>query len=122
VRLLLDTHALVWWDTGALPAPVTRRIQRASEVFVSAATAWEIAIKVALGRLRMTSSVAEVAAAYGFRELPVTFAHAHRVLGLPPVHRDPFDRLLVAQAGVEELTLLSRDRALAEYGVTVVWS
>jgi PIN domain nuclease of toxin-antitoxin system len=122
VRLLLDTHALVWWDTGELAGPVVRRIQRASEVFVSAATAWEIAIKAGLGRLRMTRGIAEVAAAYGFRELPVTFAHAHRVLALPPIHRDPFDRLLVAQAAVEELSLVSRDRALAGYGVEVVWS
>jgi len=122
MRLLLDTHALVWWDTGTLPATVVRRIQRASEVFVSAATAWEIAIKASLGRLRMTSSVAEVAASYGFRELPVTFAHAHRVLALPTLHRDPFDRLLVAQAMTEELTVVSRDRALAGYGVSLVWS
>ena len=122
MRLLLDTHALIFWDTGALPSTVVRRIQRASEVFVSAATAWEIAIKASLGRLRMTSSVAEVAASYGFRELPVSFAHAHRVSALPPIHRDPFDRLLVAQAMTEELTLVSRDRALAGYGVSVVWS
>lgn len=122
MRLLLDTHVLVWWDTGALPPAVSRRIQRASEVFVSAATAWEIAIKAGLGRLRMTSSVAAVAAAYGFRELPVTFVHADGVLSLPPIHRDPFDRLLVAQAMAEELTLVSRDRRLAEYGVRMAWS
>jgi PIN domain nuclease of toxin-antitoxin system len=122
LRLLLDTHALIWWDAGTLPVSVNRRIQRASEVFVSAATAWEIAIKAGLGRLRMTSSVAKVAAAYGFRELPVTFAHAHHLLTLPPVHRDPFDRLLVAQAATEGLTLVSKDGALASYGVTVVWS
>jgi PIN domain nuclease of toxin-antitoxin system len=121
MRLLLDTHALIWWDAGTLPASVTRRIQRASEVFVSAATAWEVAIKAGLGRLRMTSSVAAVAAAYGFRELAVTFAHAHRLLELPPVHRDPFDRLLVAQAAVEDLALVSKDRALLAYGITVVW-
>jgi PIN domain nuclease of toxin-antitoxin system len=122
LRLLLDTHALVWWDTGALTAAVVRRIQRASEVFVSVASAWEIAIKAGLGRLRMRGSVVDVVSAYGFRELPVTFAHAHQVLALPRLHRDPFDRLLVAQAMMEELTLVSRDRALSGYGISVVWS
>jgi len=74
-----------------------------------------------LGRVRLTTSIAEVASAYGFRELPVNFAHADRVRALRPIHEDPFDRLLVAQAFTEDLALVTRDRAFGRYGVKVVW-
>ncbi|MFL5494380.1 MAG: type II toxin-antitoxin system VapC family toxin [Gemmatimonadales bacterium] len=121
MRLLLDTHVLIWWDEGRRLAPEARRaIRDAEEVFVSAATAWEIAIKVALGRLRPSRSVQEAAADSGFMELPVTFRHASRVGTLAPHHRDPFDRLLVAQADVEGLTVVTRDPAFEPYGVEVL--
>ncbi|MGH7517300.1 MAG: type II toxin-antitoxin system VapC family toxin [Gemmatimonadales bacterium] len=121
MNLLLDTHVLIWWDEGQrLSAPARRAIREADEVYVSAASAWEVAIKIALGRLRPTRTVEQAAADSGFLELPVTFRHATRVASLPPVHRDPFDRLLVAQAAEEGLTLVSRDRALERYGVSVV--
>jgi len=118
VRLLLDTHVLIWWDEGRrLSAEARRAIHDADEVFVSAASAWEVAIKVALGRLRPTRTVGDAAADSGFVELPVTFQHATRVASLPLHHRDPFDRLLAAQAEVEGLTLVTRDPAFEPYGV-----
>jgi PIN domain nuclease of toxin-antitoxin system len=118
VRLLLDTHVLIWWDEGRrLSRDACRAIREAPEVFVSAASAWEVAIKVALGRLRPTRTVEEAAGESGFVELPVTFRHAARIAVLPLHHRDPFDRLLVAQADVEGLTLVTRDPAFEPYGV-----
>jgi PIN domain nuclease of toxin-antitoxin system len=121
VRLLLDTHVLIWWDEGRRLAPEARRgIEQAEEVFVSAASAWEISIKVALGRLRPSRTVEEAASDSGFAELPVTFRHASRVATLAPHHRDPFDRLLVAQAEVESLTLVTRDLAFEPYGIEVL--
>ena len=121
MSLLLDTHAIVWWDNGKLPKRVVARIQRANEVFVSAATAWEIAIKSALGKIRVRGQMADVLADYGFRELPISIAHADAVRMLPNLHRDPFDRMLVAQASVEGLAIVSNDELLASYPVKVVW-
>jgi PIN domain nuclease of toxin-antitoxin system len=121
VNLLLDTHVLIWWDEGRrIAAEARRAIAEADLVYVSAATAWEVAIKTGLGRLRPTRTVAEAASESGFLELPVTFSHAERVTGLPPHHHDPFDRMLVAQAAVEELTLVTRDPVFARYGVALI--
>ena len=121
MRLLLDTHVLIWWDEGQRLSPTARRaIREAQEVFVSAASAWEVAIKIALGRLRPTRTVEEAAGESGFMELPVTFRHAVRTAALPFHHRDPFDRLLVAQAEVEGLTLVTRDAAFEPYGIEVL--
>ena len=118
MRVLLDTHLLLW----ALGAPLklnveTRKIVDTSEVYVSAATLWEISIKVALGKLK--ADVNEVLAAVptaGLRLLPITGEHAARVARLPPHHKDPFDRMLVAQAVTEPMILLTNDKALAPYG------
>jgi PIN domain nuclease of toxin-antitoxin system len=121
LRLLLDTHALLWWDAGSLPAPAVRIVKRAEEVFVSAATAWEIAIKASLGKIRASATVTKVARAYGFRELAIAFSHAEHVRTLLPIHRDPFDRMLIAQAAVEGLTILTDDRAFSKYGASVAW-
>ncbi len=124
MRVLLDTHLLLWalGTPSKLPAAARKLINDAN-VYVSAASIWEISIKVALGKL--SADPREVLAALepaGFLELPVTGAHAARVVNLPPVHRDPFDRLLIAQALVEPMRLLTNDAALAHYGdiVTVV--
>lgn len=124
LRLLLDTHLLLWSlaQPDRLPARA-RRLIAGEDVFVSAASIWEISIKTALGKL--SADPAEVVAALApakFSELAVTTAHAARVAQLPPLHRDPFDRLLVAQALTEPMRLLTNDRALAAYGdiVTVV--
>lgn len=120
--ILLDTHTFLWWDEAKLPATVIKRIQAADEVYVSAASAWEIAIKAALGKIVVRASLAEAIKDYGFRALPFTLEHGDEVRTLPPHHRDPFDRMLVAQARLEGLTLVSRDPAFAAYGVAVVWS
>jgi PIN domain nuclease of toxin-antitoxin system len=121
VNLLLDTHVLIWWDEGRRLATEARRaIADADAVYVSAATAWEVAIKTGLGRLRPTRTVEQAAEESGFLQLPVTFRHAERVGALPPHHRDPFDRMLIAQAGVEELTLVTRDTVFARYAVEVI--
>ena len=121
MRLLLDTHVLIWWDEGAgMSEAAVDAIRSADQVYVSAVTGWEIAIKAALGRLQTSRSTASAVAESGFEELPVRMAHAEVVGGLPHHHRDPFDRMLVAQAIAESLTLVTRDRALKQYGVKVL--
>jgi PIN domain nuclease of toxin-antitoxin system len=121
LNLLLDTHVLIWWDEGKrLSAEARRAIRDADEVYVSAASAWEIAIKTALGRLRPTRTVAQATSESGFAELPVTFLHAQRVAELEAYHRDPFDRMLVAQAQAEQLILVTRDQVFRRYEVEVI--
>ena len=118
MNLLLDTHVLIWWDEGRrLSGAARRAIEAADSVYVSAASAWEVAIKIGLGRLRPARTVEEAADESGFLELPITFHHSQRVSGLPAHHRDPFDRLLVAQAEVEGLTLVTRDPVFERYAV-----
>ena len=118
MRLLLDTHVLIWWDEGArLSTKVTHAIREADQVYVSAATGWEVAIKASLGKLTPERRVADAVAESGFEELPIRLAHTEGVQGLPWHHRDPFDRLLVAQAVSERLTLVTRDRIFSKYGV-----
>ena len=123
MKLLLDTHAVLWWQTDdrRLPKPARSAIATADIVWVSAASGLEVAIKSALGRLRLTEPFAVTTAADDFTELPVTLAHAARLGALPAHHTDPFDRLLVAQALVEGATLVTKDEALSAYGVTVLW-
>lgn len=122
MNLLLDTHALLWWLGGDPVSPDARdRIaDPATLVVVSAASAWEIAIKRAMGKLRLDGSVAVLVAGAAFTPLPVSFAHAERAGALPPHHRDPFDRLLVAQAQLEGLALVTRDERMDAYDVPVV--
>lgn len=127
MRLLLDTHALLWWllDDPELPAPPRRAIERADVVFVSAASVWEIAIKQRLGKLpALGVAVAELPGLIRdsrFVPLPVDERHAAAVGSLPLHHRDPFDHLLIAQALIEQLTLVSRDRQFEAYGVKLRW-
>jgi PIN domain nuclease of toxin-antitoxin system len=121
VNLLLDTHVLIWWDEGRkLAVDARRAIAEAEAVYVSAASAWEVAIKIGLGRLRPTRTVEQAAQESGFLELPVTFRHAERMAFLPAHHRDPFDRLLIAQADLEELTLVTRDPVFGRYRVKTI--
>jgi PIN domain nuclease of toxin-antitoxin system len=121
MNLLLDTHVLIWWDEGRRLEPDARRaIEAADTVYVSAASAWEVAIKIGLGRLRPIRTVEQAASESGFLELPVTFPHAERVAALPAHHRDPFDRLLIAQAETEELTLVTRDPVFRRYAVETI--
>ena len=118
MRLLLDTHAFLWWraDSDQLGAVVREALlDDTNDIFVSAAVAWEIVIKRALGRLEFSGSVARAIEEEGFIELPITSAHTDEVAALPTHHRDPFDRLLVAQARLESMTLATRDAAIRTY-------
>lgn len=123
MRLLLDTHVLLWWlsDDARLGAAARARIANpANIVFVSAATIWEAVIKQALGKLAVDGDLAREVLAHGFAALPITFEHAAETLQLPPLHRDPFDRILVAQARVESLHLLTDDAKILRYPVTSI--
>jgi PIN domain nuclease of toxin-antitoxin system len=121
MTLLLDTHVILWWRANdkSLGPVVRDAIATADAVFVSAASAWEVAIKIAVDRLRLPASFEKGVDASGFERLPITFAHAERAGALPRHHRDPFDRMLIAQAQVEGLTLVTRDRQLAAYDVAI---
>lgn len=114
---------VLWWReaSGRLPQTVVHRISHAGLVYVSAASAWEVAIKLALGKLRLPESFAKGVDDSGFARLPVEFEHAALAGALPPHHADPFDRLLVAQARHEDLTLVTHDRRFEPYGVEVLW-
>jgi PIN domain nuclease of toxin-antitoxin system len=119
--VLLDTHLLLWAlaAPSRLPRAARKQIETA-EVFVSAASIWEISIKSALGKLEADpQEILTAIAPTGFSLLPVTGEHAAKVRELPPIHRDPFDRMLVAQAFVEPMILLTNDEALRGYGTIV---
>ncbi len=128
MRVLLDTHALLWWisDDPRLSALAREVIANpGNDVLVSAVSAWEIAIKSALGRIELPDAperfLPEQLARNAMTSLPIQFGHALRVFHLPQHHRDPFDRLLVAQAQVEGLPIVSGDREVANYPVEVLW-
>ncbi len=123
MSLLLDTHVLLSWlaDDPRLPAAVRDVIRDPKRaVWVSAATAWEISIKRALGKLEAPEDLPAAMEANGFRPLAIQVAHALAAGALPKIHEDPFDRLLVAQARLEGLTLVTADERLAAYGVPVI--
>jgi PIN domain nuclease of toxin-antitoxin system len=120
MKLLLDTHAFLWWDSNdsCLPATLHAAIgSPGNEVYVSAVTVWEIAIKRASGKLIFGASAAKAIEAHGFLPLPITVGHAEWAGGLPQLHRDPFDRLLVAQAQMEGLVLVTVDAQILRYQV-----
>jgi PIN domain nuclease of toxin-antitoxin system len=125
VRILVDTHLLLWAVGSSRRLPKEARsliLDAANEVFYSAASVWEVAIKSALRRRDFKADPAVLVRALeqsGFAELPVTAAHAVRVAGLPTIHGDPFDRLLVAQSLIEPMTLLTNDAVLVGYGPLV---
>ncbi len=123
-RLLLDTHVFLWWrgEHRQLARVARNAIADAEIVFVSAATAWEVAIKVALGRLRIPDTVEAGVIDSGFEKLPIQFSHAETAARLPRHHNDPFDRMLVAQAQVEGLTLVTHDRRMEPYAVEILWT
>lgn len=127
-RVLLDTHALLWWYTdddrlSALARSVI--MDQATEVFVSAASAWEIAAKQRLGKLdrlpSATEQFSELAAADGFVHLAISHLHALRAGGYGTEHRDPFDRMLAAQGELESLPLVTRDQAFTAFEVDTLW-
>ena len=128
MRLLLDTHTLLWWHTKtvALSAVARKAIDDpANEVFLSLVNVWEIQIKVQLGKLPLPKPVADLIdeeiRANNFQLLPVTLEHIYGLDALPFHHKDPFDRLLIAQAREEGLTLVSRDTPMKAYSVSLLW-
>lgn len=125
-RLLLDTHTLLWWaaDTKALSRKVKRLIEdEETSVYVSAASAWEIATKVRLGKLKWDSpdSVEAYCIGQGFTLLPITFADAERAGSWPQDHGDPFDRMLVAQAENAGMPIATNDVKIRTFGVKTIW-
>lgn len=123
-RLLLDTHALLWWLTDDPALSATAREVLAdpvNEPLVSAASVWEIAIKRSLGKLTAPNDLPDRIAEQGFSWLPVSAAHAWQVRELPAHHRDPFDRLLIAQALVERLAIITTDAHFNDYDIEVYW-
>jgi PIN domain nuclease of toxin-antitoxin system len=123
VPLLLDTHVFLWWlkdDRRLGPTARAQIAARRHTVFVSAASAWEIAVKRAGGRLEAPGDITEWIAGSEFTDLSISVAHAVGAAELPPHHHDPFDRLLIAQARIERLTLVSADAEIGKYDVDVL--
>jgi PIN domain nuclease of toxin-antitoxin system len=128
MRLLLDTHALLWWWEGDRRLSLRAREAMSAadaEIYVSAATAWEIATKVRIGKLVMARDLHDEfeagLAEQGFRQLPITVTHGRRAGSLPGRHGDPFDRILAAQSFLEDLPIVSNDDEIKRLGVEVLW-
>lgn len=128
MRLLLDTHALLWWlagDAALSPAARAAIAEETNAVFVSAASLWEITTKHRLGKLVLSaallSDLTGVVTDQGFLGLPISLRHAQRAGDLPGPHRDPFDRMLVAQAILDDLVLVSNEHPFDAYGVVRLW-
>jgi PIN domain nuclease of toxin-antitoxin system len=122
VRPLLDTHVVLWWlaDDEALAGDIKYRLDHEPDVYVSAATTWEVAIKQAIGKLPAPAGLPQRIRDCGFRPLAINAEHAITAGLLPLIHRDPFDRMLVAQAQCEDLTLVTRDGNCQKYDVPVL--
>ena len=124
MKLLLDTHAALWWqaEDRKLGREARRAIATADIVWVSSAAGWEAAIKMRNGKLRLREPFGIMVLADDFTELPVTLEHADEFERLPKHHADPFDRLLIAQARVEGATIITHDRAFEPYGTPIIWT
>lgn len=123
MKLLLDTHVLIWWleDSEGLASGARLAIADPSnDVYVSAATIWEMSIKSALGKLKLPTDIETLLEEESFTALPITFRHAVTAGNLPPHHQDPFGRMLVAQAITEGLMLVSRDSRIQTYSVPIL--
>ena len=128
MKLLLDTHVFLWWiaDYPRLPSKINEIIRNVeNKLFLSAASGWEIAIKDNLGRLQLPSElkdfIPEQLVINDIKSLPIQMKHALHVYTLPNYHRDPFDRLLVAQSQIENLPLITADAQIARYPVKIIW-
>ena len=128
MRLPLDTHTLLWWLAGdpALPPTARAALQApGNAIFVRAASAWEIVTKYRLGKLptaaALLADMGGIIACQGFSPLPITLSHAQAAGALPGPHRDPFDRMLVAQALAENLALVSNEEVFERYGAARLW-
>jgi PIN domain nuclease of toxin-antitoxin system len=122
MNLLLDSHAFVWWidDDVRLGTKAHLAIETAEKVFVSVVSVWELGIKQAAGKLEINVDLAEAASQSGFEILDCQLAHAQLAPTLPPHHKDPFDRMLLAQAAVEGLRIMSQDGAFTSYNVDLI--
>lgn len=122
MSLLLDTHVVLWWLTDApqLTDDIKQRLDHEPAVYLSPATIWEIAIKQSIGKLTDPHDLPEIVNDAGFRHLPITADHAVVAGRLPLLHRDPFDRMLIAQARCEGLTLATRDPRIHRYDVALL--
>jgi PIN domain nuclease of toxin-antitoxin system len=123
LKLLLDTHVVLWWLAGDSVSEEAERqlADPTNRVLLSAAVVWEVAIKRSLGKLAAPADLVPVLTEAGAAATPITLEHAAAVEHLPPHHRDPFDRLLIAQAKVERAAIVSADPVLRAYDVPVVW-
>jgi PIN domain nuclease of toxin-antitoxin system len=124
LRLLLDTHVLLWWRDNSPNLSARARsviADPANEILVSIATLWEIIIKRGLGKLRFPDDLEDVLHEESFTLVPIGFRHLRCLETLPLLHRDPFDRMLVAQAMIEGAPLITNDTALVRYGAPVLW-
>jgi PIN domain nuclease of toxin-antitoxin system len=124
LKLLLDTHAVIWFteDAPQLSTSAAAAIEDpGNDILLSAVVAWEIAIKRGLGKLLVANNYVDVMLAAGSREIPVGIAHAQKAESLPPHHSDPFDRLLVAQAMAEDAAIVTNDQRIRRYDVSVLW-
>lgn len=128
MKLLLDTHTFIWWDSD--PARLSPQVlalcqNRDNTVLLSVVSVWEMQIKSQLGRLTLHTSLTEIVTSQqqsnGIQILPVTLAHVLALDTLPLHHKDPFDRLLISQASLEGATLLSKDTIFTDYAVKVMW-
>lgn len=122
MRLLLDTHVLLWWLAAEhlRPKAAAAIASADSDVWVSAATVWEMSIKAGLGKLAVPDDLSDQLTHHGFEVLPITLPHALAVRSLPPHHADPFDRMLVAQSQVEDLALVTRNANIRRYAARVL--
>ena len=121
MRLLLDSNSFLWWVTGSARLSAIARTAIADEVSVAVGSLWELAIKKSLGKLKFPHDFETVLRAEEFGLLPVTYKHLHALESLPLHHRDPFDRLLIAQSVAENVPVVTNDRAFAFYDVKTLW-
>ena len=128
MKALLDTHVFLWWimDDPQLPAHIRKVISDiGNELFFSAASCWEIAIKAQLGKIKLPAKpdifISEQLAINEIQSMPVQSSHALHVFNLPPLHRDPFDRIIVAQAQLEKLPVITSDSLISQYNIDTIW-
>ena len=128
MKLLLDTHTFIWWDSEPAklsPQALTLCQDRKNSLLLSVASVWEMQIKLQLGKLKLNLSLAELIESQqqtnNIEILPVTLVHVLALQSLPPHHKDPFDRLLIVQANVEDAVLVSNDPVFVKYAVQVLW-